>query len=176
LHSQAHIDTAKKYLFVRELTGKNDGAEIEMFLKSVGRKKGDSWCAAFVSYVLTVNKIKVPNVRSGLARDFITKTNKKNISLINNVMLNKSKIQKGDLVVWGWENSYKGHIAFLTGYDIKSNKFYTIEGNTSSGIKGSQDNGDGVYRRIRRYEPANYFRMRWIVKVENEKLFNIVDN
>jgi len=33
-------------LNIRELTGKNDGPQVEAFLRSVDRKKGDAWCAA----------------------------------------------------------------------------------------------------------------------------------
>jgi hypothetical protein len=35
----------------------------------------------------------------------------------------------------------------------------TIEGNTSSGTRGSQNDGDGVYQRNRSIYPLNYFRI-----------------
>lgn len=34
-------------LHVRELTGRNDGPEVEKYLKSVGLGKGYAWCMAF---------------------------------------------------------------------------------------------------------------------------------
>jgi hypothetical protein len=34
-------------LKVRELTGRNDGVEVEAFLKVTGNRKGDAWCGAF---------------------------------------------------------------------------------------------------------------------------------
>lgn len=36
---------------IRERTGKNDGTEVEMYLKYVGLGKGYAWCAAFTSWV-----------------------------------------------------------------------------------------------------------------------------
>lgn len=39
-------------LNIKELTGKNDGPQVEAFLHSVNRAKGDAWCAAYVSYNL----------------------------------------------------------------------------------------------------------------------------
>ena len=40
------------YIGVREATGRNDGPQVEMFLQHVGLRKGEPWCAAFVSYCL----------------------------------------------------------------------------------------------------------------------------
>jgi hypothetical protein len=52
----------------------------------------------------------------------------------------------GDLVVYGTTRGV--HVGFVVG--TKSlGRIETIEGNTSSGIVGSQSNGDGVYRRVR---------------------------
>ena len=39
-------------LGVRELTGNNDGADVEKYLESVGLGKGYAWCAAFVHWCL----------------------------------------------------------------------------------------------------------------------------
>ncbi|HRN93068.1 MAG TPA: hypothetical protein PLS87_11660, partial [Ferruginibacter sp.] len=48
------------YIGVREATGKNDGQEVELFLKSVGLGKGYPWCAAFVKHCLL--EANVPGV------------------------------------------------------------------------------------------------------------------
>lgn len=146
---------------MKEASGHNDGPEVESFLKSVGRKKGDSWCAAFVSYCLIIGNVKEPTIRSGLARAF-----KRSNNLIdaNDVLRGIKKIPPGSIVGWEKGNTIFGHIGFvLTGW----NKQYgiTIEGNTSSGVKGSQSDGDGVYIRSRSIQPANYFRIKWFVLV-----------
>ena len=156
--SQTYIDTAFSYVGVHERTGKNDGVEVERFLKSVGRKKGDSWCAAFVSYCLTSVNHSFP-VRSGLARNFVTK---KSI-LATDVLQGRKKVEAGDLIIWQNGNSISGHIGFVIG--VEKNFYETIEGNTSSGAKGIQDNGDGVYIKERTIQPYNYFRVKWFTKL-----------
>jgi CHAP domain len=164
--AQSHLDTAKSYVGVRELTGNNDGVEIEKFLSSVGLKKGNAWCAAFISYCLEVNNIKVPSVRSGLARHFQSKVNKKYI-VDAKLVLRGKKIPKGSLVIWQKGVTVFGHVGMVqTNWIGQYGK--TIEGNTSSGKKGSQSDGDGVYERDRKISPLNYFRIRWFTLVQEE--------
>lgn len=157
---QKHLDIAQSFVGVQEATGRNDGPEVEMFLQSVGRKKGDSWCSAFVSYCLTVTDVKEPTIRSGLARAF-----KKSKGLINanDVLRGTKKIEPGSIVGWEKGNTIFGHIGFVM--DWRQQYGTTIEGNTSSGVQGSQSDGDGVYIRSRSIQPANYFRIRWFVPV-----------
>lgn len=159
--AQTHLQIAESFVGVTEATGNNDGPEVEMFLHSVGRHKGDSWCAAFVSYCLTAADVKEPKIRSGLARAF-----KKSKGLIdaNDVLRGIKKVEPGSIVGWEKGNTIFGHLGFAL---TKWNKQYgtTIEGNTSSGEKGSQFNGDGVYIRSRIIQPANYFRIRWFIPV-----------
>lgn len=144
-----------------EATGHNDGPEVEKFLKSVGRKQGDSWCSAFVSYCLTVANVRDPKIRSGLARDF---KRSKNLVNANDVLRGIKKIPPGSIVGWEKGNTIFGHIGFvLTNWNKQFGT--TIEGNTSSGLKGSQSDGDGVYIRSRSIQPANYFRIMWFVLV-----------
>jgi hypothetical protein len=159
---QKHLQIAESFVGVTEKTGKNDGHEVEMFLQSVGRKKGDSWCSAFVSYCLTAANVKEPKIRSGLARAF-----KKNKGLINanDVLRGSKKIEAGSIVGWEKGNTVFGHIGFVKSWNKQHG--ITIEGNTSSGMKGSQSDGDGVYIRSRSIQPANYFRIRWFVPVIN---------
>jgi len=160
-NAQPHLDTALSYVGTKELTGHNDGKAVEMFLHSVGRHKGDSWCAAYVSYCLTAGHVKSPAVRSGLARSF-----KQSPGLIkaNDVLMKIKSVPAGSIVGWEKGNTISGHIAFTIKRwcGISGN---TVEGNTSSGISGSQSDGDGVYKRIRSIQPANYFRIKWFVLV-----------
>ncbi len=153
-----YIDTAFSYVGVKEATGKNDGAVIERFLKSVGRKKGDSWCAAFVSYCLTAVNHPFP-VRSGLSRAFVTKQS----IYATKVLQGQKEVACGDLAIWQNGNTISGHIAIVVIAD--KTKFITIEGNTSSGQKGTQADGDGVYIRERTIQPYNYFRIKWFTKI-----------
>jgi hypothetical protein len=49
--SERLIPIAMAELWVREKTGKNDGKRVEEYLASVKLKKGNPYCAAFVSWV-----------------------------------------------------------------------------------------------------------------------------
>jgi hypothetical protein len=163
VNAQKHLAIAQTFVGTKEATGENDGTEVEMFLKSVGRKKGDSWCSAFVSYCLSTADVREPKIRSGLARAF-----KKSKGLINanDVLRGTKKAETGSIVGWEKGGTVFGHIGFcLTNWDKQYGT--TIEGNTSSGAKGSQSDGDGVYIRSRSIQPANYFRIRWFVPVKN---------
>ncbi len=161
VNPQKHLQIAQTYIGVKEATGHNDGEPVESFLRSVGRHKGDSWCAAYVSYCLTIANVNEPKIRSGLARSF--KAGKGMIRAVD-VLRGTKKVLKGSIVGWEKGETISGHIGFcLTDW----NKQYgtTIEGNTSSGQKGSQADGDGVYIRSRSIEPANYFRICWFIPV-----------
>lgn len=153
------VDTAKYYIGTTEKTGHNDGPNVEKFLKSVQRKKGDAWCAAFVSYCLTANKVSTPVTRSGLARAFISK---KSVKIVD-VVMGKNSVMPGDLVIWQRGTTINGHIGIVLKW--KGTSGSSIEGNTSPS-KGSQYEGDGVYLKTRKYEPANYFRITHFTKVQ----------
>ena len=57
---QQIISTAKNELGVKEKSGKNDGKEVEAYLAYVGLKKGNPWCAAFVSWIFGENGHTAP--------------------------------------------------------------------------------------------------------------------
>jgi len=159
LRSQRHLDTARYYVGTTEKTGHNDGPVVEKFLATVGRHKGDSWCAAFVSYCLTAGKVISPSVRSGLALSFKLKQSIK----ANDVLIGKYKILPGTIVVWREGNTIHGHTGFVESWNRQSGK--TIEGNTSPNDKGSQSNGGGCYRKNRSIQPGNYFRLTCFTEV-----------
>lgn len=50
LLANAGIEEAKKYLGIKELTGHNDGKQVNVFQAFVGDPTGEPWCAAFRSY------------------------------------------------------------------------------------------------------------------------------
>ena len=43
-------ETYTSQIGVREATGRNDGKQVEQYLKSVGLGKGYAWCSAFVRW------------------------------------------------------------------------------------------------------------------------------
>jgi hypothetical protein len=63
------IEVARLFKFVRELTKKNDGAWVEAILRTVGAKKGDPWCCAYVCFCLVIyyggpSKMPLPRTAS----------------------------------------------------------------------------------------------------------------
>ena len=168
-----HLDTAKSYIGTKEKTNHNDGPVVEKFLKSVGRKKGDSWCAAFVSYCLQAAKVLYPRIHSGLARSFKLKNSLK----AKDVLIGKYKILPGTIIIWEKGSTVFGHVGFVEKWDEKSG--ITIEGNTCSDRtylpiskihpvdKPNEYKGDGVYRKNRSIQPGNYFRITCFTPVKS---------
>lgn len=164
-----HVKIGLSYVGVKEATGHNDGKEVEMFLKSVGRRKGDSWCAAYGSFTLTeANKISTilsPTIRSGLAQAF---KKDKNTVEVGRIFDRKNRVRQGDILIWQNGNLSTGHWAMaIEDWDYTKGK--TVEGNTSSGKSGSQSDGDGVYIRTRTILKTAYFRIKWKVPVIYKK-------
>lgn len=155
-----HVEVAKSYKYVREKTGNNDGKEVEMFLRYTGLNKGNPWCAAFVSYCLGKANVKSPLIISASARRFITDQS----IPASKVLSGQYKLKGGELVIWQRGNGWQGHIG-ITIHQIANNKVYTIEGNTSSGEKGSQFDGGGVYERTRMILPTSYFKIIYFTPV-----------
>jgi hypothetical protein len=109
------------------------------------------WCAMFVSWCFT---------KAGLS-EHVAASSKKGFASCDYGL--KWFAKKGNLVPVG--KARPGDLAFFqfdddaqpdhVGIVIKNNKrlkrLVCIEGNTNSGIAGSQSNGDGVYERKRSY-------------------------
>jgi hypothetical protein len=133
----------------------NSGFWVDRFLKSCKIKPGAQWCAAFVNFCLDSAGIKtLPFTGSGLARHFATRN--KTIKA-KDVLQKNIDLPAGTIVVWRRGTTPFGHAGIVKSWKGKNG--ITIEGNTSSGQKGSQSDGDGVWRRSRSINPTNYFRI-----------------
>ncbi|RQO65113.1 hypothetical protein DBR40_24705 [Pedobacter sp. KBW01] len=123
---------------VRELTGRNDGIQVEAYLKYVWLKKGDPWCAANVSWCFGQNGFSKP--RSGGCVQLMEQG--ETIYLKGKV---KEIPQMADVFYIWFEN--KGRVAHTGFIDNWSNTWVTtVEGNTNAA--GSRE-GDGVYKKYR---------------------------
>ena len=124
---------------VRELTGKNDGPEVEMYLKTVGLGKGYSWCSAFVKWSL--DEAEIPNKINAWSP---TAENKKNI--IYQARRFIAEPEPGDVfTIWFPRMKRIGHTGFFDGRQNET-IIVTVEGNTNEA--GSRE-GDGVYKKYR---------------------------
>lgn len=124
---------------VREKTGQNDGVMVEQYLESVGRHRGDAWCAAFVYWCHHEVGIKAP--KSGWSPSWFTKKNTIYIRGVDDY----KEVRQGD--VFGLYFNSLGRIGHVGFVDIPGeNVTITVEGNTNEA--GSRE-GDGVYRKRR---------------------------
>jgi hypothetical protein len=124
---------------VRELTGNNDGKQVETYLRYVHLGKGNPWCAAFVCW--TLDQAHVANPRSGYCPDLFSAKRRvwRRDAKANGVPVTSD--------VFGLYFPEKGRIAHVGFVDHWTNTVVTTtEGNTNEA--GSRE-GDGVYHKKR---------------------------
>jgi len=163
-------DTLHSQLHVRELTGNNDGAEVEAYLKFVGFNKGAAYCAAFVSYNLNaVGVTSPPNPKSAWSPNFA-----KEPYIVYSAKLNKQhklhyKVQGGDCFTLFYPKLNRvGHVGFIVG---ESGGYYlTIEGNTAP--NGTRE-GSGVHK-LKRDKSKIYTVTNYITFFANEKSYHSI--
>ncbi|MEN9447125.1 MAG: hypothetical protein RJA25_415 [Bacteroidota bacterium] len=144
-------DTYLSQVGVREATGKNDGKEVEQYLKSVGLGKGYAWCAAFVKWSLEQCGIKTDINAMALSAH-----RKERLVFFKGQKIKEP--QPGDVFTLYYPSLKRiGHTGFFH-QQVNSAVFKTVEGNTNQA--GSRE-GDGVYIKYRSYN-ATYSINRWI--------------
>jgi uncharacterized protein (TIGR02594 family) len=148
------VSTYKSQLGVTEATGKNDGPEVQAYLKTTGLKGNYPWCAAFVNWVLKKCGIKTINdARAGSwfkSEKIIYQRGKSS---------NKTP-QSGDLCGFIWNGKFIQHIGFIDKWG--ENSVITVEGNTTPQGEGIQTReGDGVWRK-RRMKRSIFVVADWI--------------
>ncbi|MDQ8005252.1 MAG: CHAP domain-containing protein [Pedobacter sp.] len=125
------MSIAKSQIGVREVTGANDGPQVEKYLYYTGNKKGEPWCAAFVSWIFGQAGFRQP--RTAWSPSLFPKSK----------MLTAAK----PAAVFGIYFPEKRRIAHVGIVEKQKGSWvYAIEGNTN--LAGSRE-GDGVYRKLR---------------------------
>lgn len=140
--------TAEQFVgWVKEATGQNDGPWVEAIQRITGNKRGDAWCASFVTMILDIAyRGKNPLKRSAscdvLLEDARTKGWLKDTPEVGDVFL----IMKTptDAV----------HTGVVTA--VGKAAFKSCEGNTNEG--GSRD-GWGVFARQRKIAGVKFIRL-----------------
>jgi len=132
------IETYRRHIGVRELTGNNDGEAVESFLKASGLGKGFAWCAAFATYCHLENELPYPAKASAWSPSWFVKDR----------LIEHSKAKAGDVFgIYYTKLKRIGHVGFIDeDWGSDSDKILTVEGNTNG--DGSRE-GDGVYRKRR---------------------------
>ena len=133
------IEVARLGKFIRELTGQNDGAWVEAIQRVTGNKKGDAWCASYVSVALALyygGSDKNPLPMSASC-DVLLEAARKKGWLTDTPAV-------GDVFLVMKTPTDAVHTGFVT--EVKRLSIRTIEGNTND--DGSRD-GYGVFERSR---------------------------
>lgn len=144
---------------VKEQGGNNRGHWIRTFAKAtdLGQSENFPWCAAFVMYCLAQAGFDVKQIKNRASVGFIEKWAEVNGLIVKRPL-------RGDLVTFRFDDdNWPDHIGFVRkvlglGPILTIS---TVEGNTSSGESGSQDDGGGVYirRRVVRRSKVRFIRI-----------------
>lgn len=123
---------------VREKTGKNDGVQVEQYLKYTGLVKGYPWCAAFVCW--SYGQAGIPNPKTAYCPALFTSK----YVIYKSHQVIKLPVSGDIFGIWFSNLKRIAHTGFV---DSWSEKFViTVEGNTNDAL--SRD-GDGVYKKKR---------------------------
>ncbi|MHA4893291.1 C40 family peptidase [Pedobacter sp. PWIIR3] len=132
---------ARSQLGVREKTGHNDGAAVEGFLNYVGFKKGNPWCAAFVSWCFWKAGYSAP--RTAWSPSLFPKERLVQVGVGDSGL--RRDDEKGLVIgIYFPELKRIAHCGLLE--RMQGDFCQSIEGNTNS---QSSREGNGVYRRLR---------------------------
>lgn len=122
---------------VRELTGRNDGVQVQLYLKAVGLVGNWPWCAAFVVWCIRQVGL-VPNA-NGAARSFFSPKTK-----IWPGVPGAAPPQPGDPMGFRFVRKDIDHVGFVRIWGTTPMAL-SVQGNTS-GNKADRD-GQGVYKK-----------------------------
>ncbi len=140
-------------LGVRELSGQNDGERVEMYLASVGHKKGAPWCAAFVSWVFQTAGVIA--VKSAWSPSWFPESK---IIYTRGTAGNQIPLPADVFGIYFQNLKRIAHVGFIDDWQQSTSFTITVEGNTND--VGSRE-GDGVYRK-RRLKNQVYKISRWL--------------
>jgi hypothetical protein len=109
------------------------------------------WCAMFVSWCFNQaqegKKVAAQNKKGFASCDAGLKWFAK-----NNKVIPIGQAQAGDIVFFQFDDDAQpDHVGIVVSNNKITKTLMCVEGNTASGKKGSQSNGDGVYKRSRSY-------------------------
>lgn len=138
-------ELAATKLGIREMGGNNHGPWVKKFLAEVGLPEGYAWCDAFQSFEMDgAAGHRLPIESASVAQTYATA---KQLGWV------VAKPGRGDLVCYDFDGDgqFDDHIGLVVKVVSIGPMLTldTVEGNTSSGVAGSQGDGDGVFLRRR---------------------------
>jgi len=115
-----------------------------------GSVQAQPWCATFVSWVFFMAGLPLP---ASTSKGFAYTPS--GAAWFQKQGRWSKTPRVGALVFFSWEGKRIDHVAIVVKVN-SDGSITTIEGNTSSGTAGSQRDGGGVYRRIRKSNIVGY--------------------
>jgi hypothetical protein len=143
---------------VTELTGKNDGVQVEAYLKSSGLKKGHPWCAAFIfwcykkaGYIVKINNPAYSPNWFPKDRLIYSKNIRQSLDVAN------KPVEWGDVVGFYFPELKRiAHIEFVDEWGEKY--VVCVGGNTTNALNRE---GNGVFRN-KRTKRSIMYAAKWI--------------
>lgn len=150
-HDYDHIVAiAQSQISVKEATGNNDGLQVETYLSAAGLKKGQPWCAAFLTWVFK---------QAGYDRP-ATGWSPALFPVRREVKTASPGLMFG---IYFPALNRIAHCGLIE--QVKGNWISGIEGNTN--VSGSRD-GDGVFRKLRHIKTIHRYA-DWISNNSKKK-------
>lgn len=130
---------------VREKTNGNDGHMVELIQETVGKSEKEPWCMAQQQSCIAYAETKLGIASKVIASESVMSTWSNSPK---ECQVKLENIQAGDIVIWQYGTSWRGHTGAVGGWLEKLKSFMAIEGNTSSGTVGSEivREGGGTYK------------------------------
>lgn len=153
------LDHAVSYIGTKESPpGSNRGPLIDVWLRDAGVPPGNPWCMAFLRAMFAKAGV---TLGGGASVGFFEQW------AIHNGHRLVQRPLKGDVVCYRFDSdNWPDHVAIVERVlalrwrgRVFSGWVQTIEGNTSPGVRGSQANGGGVYRRRRWISRCKFVRI-----------------
>lgn len=155
------VAVANTHIASRETHGPNRSPVIDRWNRAVSIPLGSPYCASACSAWLTESGCEHTRIRSGWSRAFVQDPRAVSAS---KVLRGEVNVEKGDIIVWKRKGG--GHIG-IAAEDWEGSEGATIEANTSPPKgKGSQWDGDGVWRRWRKITPFGSYRITHVLKMD----------
>lgn len=153
-----HITIFRKWLGHQEQRP-NRSPLIDRINRHAKNPLGSPYCAAAWGYALDSAGAITPEYRGGLAIRYRTSES----ILATDVLRGNATLRQGDLGGFRKGKTIFGHLVCVDSV-IDQRTIITLEANTSAGRRGSQRDGDGFYKRVRKIRPYDYFRLEFFTR------------
>ena len=137
------LEAAKACVGIVEEGGDNRGPMVEAFQSTIGGANGQSWCLSFIQALTAYVEDRFGVVSNLPLTELVAALWDKTPV---EVRVTAENVQPGDLILWQYGATSKGHVGIVTNVLFKLLR--TIEGNTSDSKEIDRE-GDGVYEKER---------------------------